>query len=130
MRQAWDEKTAIERHAAMTWPFSPGQQEYKKKQQRYFVDTYLPVSEKDLAARKTAMLCRLDYFITVQASVVLVHHQGSDENEHACSTNQYACEINPTFRHCNLLNQVELISTLFNSQSPGNQATPINDSDP
>ena len=76
------------------------------------------------------MLARLDYFITAQASVVLVHHQGSDKNEQASSADQYACEINPTFRHCNLLTQVELISTLFNSQPPGNQATPINDSDP
>jgi hypothetical protein len=76
------------------------------------------------------MLAKLDYFITVQASIVLVHHKGSDENEQASSGDQYACDINPTFRHCNLLNQVELISTLFNSQSPGNQATPINDSDP
>ena len=76
------------------------------------------------------MFCRLDYFSTVQASVVLVHHKGSDENERESSGEQYACDINPTFRHCNLLNQVELISTLFNSQSPGNQATPIYDSDP
>jgi len=76
------------------------------------------------------VLARLDYFNNVQACVVLVHQEGSGEYEQAPSGDQYACEINPTFRHCNLLTQVELSSTLFNSQSPGNQATPINDSDP